>query len=633
MAPFKRILSGTFLQLSRTDAGAKGHLVPKDDEKDARGMTKLSSSSWFGRLMYNSWFAEILAMAFSAACLVALALVLQTYDRGASPQLRYGLTLNAIISVLASASKASLVCAVAGALSQLKWCWFTTDRKLQDLQSFDDASRGPWGSATLLFSTNLKPLSTVGALVTIMALAFDPFVQQVIQYPTRLRQSPDPTAIAGKASLFNPDSGFQYWSAINAGLWSSPDQFLLTPACPSGTCNWPTYSSVGWCSKCANVTSQASLGDCTTQLQRANSATSSPSVNCTIRIGNSSQSPNVFSGSIMSYSHVSEIVWPVYQLPGPGIDPLGPQPSNFTFLGVRNPFLVLGYAALKWDQTGPLPSVGHIANAEQCVLTPCVRDYAVSVADGKASVQVVGIDYGVIRYPLVYNVDRQEDSGVWLDAKAACWQAGAGVAGYENHCTLVNASAPHPYQCDQTDTGLTGGSPGDTPPTGICPVHPYVEPLRDRLTGDVSATKRLVTAGYWDSGVNTGIVNSTISDALQVIQNSSLSHISDNVAASLTKLGWDMSTDTLTGNITTTEVYVLVRWEWLILPIVLEVAAVAFLLAAAILTGSRKVKLWKSSVLPYLYHGLEQETLMDRQAASDVHILRESANNVQDADD
>lgn len=41
---------------------------------------------------------------------------------------------------------------VTKAISQLKWVWFRTEKKLADLETFDRASRGPWGAIKLSFT-------------------------------------------------------------------------------------------------------------------------------------------------------------------------------------------------------------------------------------------------------------------------------------------------------------------------------------------------------------------------------------------------------------------------------------------------------------------------------------------------
>lgn len=47
----------------------------------------------------------------------------------------------------------------------------------------DDAARGPLGSVTMLFSWTTMSLCSVGAIIVIVALTFDPFIQQVVNYP------------------------------------------------------------------------------------------------------------------------------------------------------------------------------------------------------------------------------------------------------------------------------------------------------------------------------------------------------------------------------------------------------------------------------------------------------------------
>jgi hypothetical protein len=54
----------------------------------------------------------------------------------------------------------------------------------------DAASRGPLGSAILLLALRTRPLASLGAVITIFAVAFDPFIQQIIRYPSRYSVDP-----------------------------------------------------------------------------------------------------------------------------------------------------------------------------------------------------------------------------------------------------------------------------------------------------------------------------------------------------------------------------------------------------------------------------------------------------------
>lgn len=64
-----------------------------------------------------------------------------------------------------------------------------------DLERFDGASRGPWGSIILLFTLSLRPrIVHLGALATAFMVVFPTFFQQSLK--THLRISEDPSAPA-----------------------------------------------------------------------------------------------------------------------------------------------------------------------------------------------------------------------------------------------------------------------------------------------------------------------------------------------------------------------------------------------------------------------------------------------------
>ncbi len=76
--------------------------------------------------------------------------VLRAYDGRPLPTLPMHITLNTFLAFFTTLTKAAFAMAVAEALSQWKWNWFEADRPLTDFQTFDAASRGPWGSLKLL---------------------------------------------------------------------------------------------------------------------------------------------------------------------------------------------------------------------------------------------------------------------------------------------------------------------------------------------------------------------------------------------------------------------------------------------------------------------------------------------------
>lgn len=119
--------------------------------------------------------------------MVALLIMLTNIDNIPLPHWWLPIQPNSLIAVLTTVAKSSMLVSVASCISQLKWNHFSRySRKLVDLETFDEASRGPWGSATLIWSLNFRVpvIITSGlALVTIMPLGIDPCAQQVLKFP------------------------------------------------------------------------------------------------------------------------------------------------------------------------------------------------------------------------------------------------------------------------------------------------------------------------------------------------------------------------------------------------------------------------------------------------------------------
>lgn len=102
----------------------------------------------------NSWWLfELLAWVISAIAMVVLIITLFLVDDHSLPHWPMKITLNSFISILATIVKAAMVVPIAEGISQLKWLWFKKAGVLKDIQTFDEASRGMWGSMKLLLST------------------------------------------------------------------------------------------------------------------------------------------------------------------------------------------------------------------------------------------------------------------------------------------------------------------------------------------------------------------------------------------------------------------------------------------------------------------------------------------------
>lgn len=100
-----------------------------------------------------AWLPETAGILASALLLVALAVLLAAFDDKAVFDWK-GVTLNAVVSVISTASKASLLYAISELISQWKWIIFTSTRRpLIDFERVDAASRGPMGSLRMMWKS------------------------------------------------------------------------------------------------------------------------------------------------------------------------------------------------------------------------------------------------------------------------------------------------------------------------------------------------------------------------------------------------------------------------------------------------------------------------------------------------
>ena len=102
------------------------------------------------------WVYEILASITLVATLGAIFGILKHYNSTEVNKWNHSWALNSLVQLLATACQIAMTFLVASCISQLKWLWYKDNRKLADLDTFDQCSRGPFGSLRLLFSRPVK---------------------------------------------------------------------------------------------------------------------------------------------------------------------------------------------------------------------------------------------------------------------------------------------------------------------------------------------------------------------------------------------------------------------------------------------------------------------------------------------
>ncbi|KAL3449190.1 hypothetical protein BJX65DRAFT_306251 [Aspergillus insuetus] len=106
-----------------------------------------------------------------------------------------------------------------------------------------------------------RSLVSLGTIVLVLMLAFDPFAQQILNYRSIVRAvEKESGGAAVRQSRYGPlflQVDDREVPAYHRGLWTN--DFDVQPLCPSGNCTWPTVQSLGFCSTCTDMTSEATF--------------------------------------------------------------------------------------------------------------------------------------------------------------------------------------------------------------------------------------------------------------------------------------------------------------------------------------------------------------------------------------
>ncbi|KAI0435269.1 hypothetical protein F5Y09DRAFT_293549 [Xylaria sp. FL1042] len=227
-----------------------------------------SNLSWFDRLN-KGWTPEIFSQACSVLFLLALIILLSRLEGRPLSTWTIAVAPNAVIAILSIASKASLIYALGQAISQLKWLHLLKKpENLQDLQRYDDASRGPLGAIRMFWTVRSASLvAYLGSLTILLALAFEPFSQQLLHFDERVITYPYQRSSVPLSTVYDYDAqGVDGVSSVIVGPRDNPMRAAVVNGiydvvkdppftCPGATCSYPTFTTMGVCSECEDITS------------------------------------------------------------------------------------------------------------------------------------------------------------------------------------------------------------------------------------------------------------------------------------------------------------------------------------------------------------------------------------------
>ncbi|KAH7312656.1 hypothetical protein B0I35DRAFT_481094 [Stachybotrys elegans] len=217
------------------------------------------------------WYPEILWCVASIFLFCSIVAVLAWRNNKPLPNWYGSLTVNTVVALLSTVCRAATIVPVSEGISQLKWNWMAQEtRSLGDIEVFNQASRGPWGSLRMMLTARGHLYATVAALILTTGLVTSTFTQSAIALETRMA-SMDNTYNATTYRLLSTPGNLQratdldfehnirraaLWSVFlhRSGAWPSE-----APLCTATECRWDDFNSLGVCLSMRNVSERLNV--------------------------------------------------------------------------------------------------------------------------------------------------------------------------------------------------------------------------------------------------------------------------------------------------------------------------------------------------------------------------------------
>ena len=518
------------------------------------------------RFLTDSLLWEWLAMVVSIGALAAIGIVLGIYDGKPLHQWSHTIQLNTVLSTLATTLKGFMLISVCACLGQWKWLWCAGgSRALAEFDLFDGASRGPLGSLQLLSSLRLRVfhVACLGAVIFLISLFSDIFIQQSVSYPLRAVNSTISAGIPYASVLSN--SAMHYDTneidpalrlALYDGMFSrnlTSTSSSITPVCPTGNCTFPAYASLAVCSHCQDVSSL--VINATEIRDEHDNFWNFTLPNGLAITGDSAQV--VYNPIIMSNSVA------------PNTKALDPWLHNYN---------IVFTSIMIWKGPGYGPE--STVEAADCTLSFCAKAYTAEVVQGQFTENVTAIvdqpqwvgRFDQINADLVpyIHFDVSHEEMPLLDPNfTRTFSLGSKIF---DHLQLQYVSY---FDTDSSITDL-----------GLIIFQSDID------------------AGFYWNGPHA--INETMA----------------NVADAMTNAIRGLSDLRYEGTASTVESFIKVTWLWLLLPLIMLILAIAFLALTMRQSHVSDVPHWRNSALAVMEHGIDTIDFDEGRRGHDGQIVK-----------
>lgn len=487
--------------------------------------------------------------------------------------------------------------------------------------------------------TNYRTLARIGALLTVVALAVDPFTQNTIAtsdcqilesnqtaHIPIAREYHDPGSFRAQLTNFT-DGDFILWgddtrqeastaikASVYAGLYGSATTVANGSSvyipCTGNSCKFPFYSTLAICHKCADASSHVKRA-CTTGSAGQGNVFQSP---CTYSLpnGQSIGSQPLKDDLIRQYNRSMAEYIPTWALANalPSAMTLPNIPGTFTNLSIlanvttKPTCLIGGLSSESICDTLNVSAFGTIYQfntvAVECSLFPCVRSYSASTVNGNVVEtelnRTVGEGDWLIStpsYPVLMPVPF-----VWLSPDKNCNQSLGGADG--------------PPDCKfRVDTNALRG------------LGNFFWHFWNGTVSGKDYTHATIDNNIFGALYNRGYTNLTMIDRI-------IGGIADSMTAVVRKsYAVNILYPDIHGQVFLSDQCIEIRWAWLSLPAIVACATVIMLICTILISIThRDQPIWKSSTLPILFHGLGAADRTEISHSMSLAEMEKKANRV-----
>ena len=407
--------------------------------------------------------------------------------------------------------------------------------------------------------------------MTLLALAVDPFTQQVTSY------RPQKTLVATNSTTpvrwcYDDQLNSLHQGAVYGGILGNQPR-NITLSCPTGNCTWQQYSTLAVCSQCLDLS------------DLVHNEEDNCEGGCSL--------PNGLRVDILQSSY-----YPQWAFPGPAnfsadLEPIRLHDVGYAILN----FTLLSISNRTFDDVLDHPRI--YPSALECALYWCINTYNASVESS------------------ITNEVWISSSHKWSEQPSMSTNATGGAESYSGDEYVVMPQ-------ETTDEIVTSiPLPGEySGPFNIStlqnmtttPFYVFME-ASEQMSHWIRSIFTLSNNVTWDGFFNRND-GSYRRGTLPVATD-----IFSNIASGLTTLvrqhpineymcdNTGIGIAVVNGSTWANDTYLHVRWEWLILPSCLVALTFLFLTLTMVQTRRNDIAIWKTSTLALLFHGLEAKAV------------------------